>query len=1021
MKLSRRIFQFVVLVSVLGWTFAASPSTCYKCKHGDTCKPPKCVCCGKDMPLEKSKTPQMVFFTFDDAVNTYVASFYRKLFDANRRNPNGCPISMTLFISHANTVYSLVREFYQKGFEIASHSVTHSHPSMDTFKTEAGKQKENLAKKARIPKSEIQGWRSPFLEPMGDAQPNILQELGYEYDATLTISRRKQSEHAPLPFTLDYGWPYDCKINPCPKSAHRGFWEVPVVSVTDYLGEYDCVYVDGCNNPPPDEESAYNFLWENFNSYYKTNRAPFGINMHAAWFYVPERLNAMDRFIQDLLKLDDVYIVSVKQVIAWLKSPTPLEELKDFQPWSCANPRDRDAPKLHAKGYFANDEPKRNMVRAPSVPRPEIAHNVHGAHTHEQIVHSVHTHEQTHRRTNAHSSYQPRDSHPLQRSHNVHHSANRHSNTAQSHQSLGNSYIYQRMLRRKALREKSRTTSTTLPPPPVRQNHADLSLSIPTPPKQLIQQTKPRQHLNASPIYTWQSFLTNVVNNEPMQQKAATKPDQGTPLGLINRSSHSHNSHYQHGPSERHHQTPPKVHVPQLAGSNNQERHQHKSRAYNYVETTTQQHYFSFVQSNSNSIVPKVEKSNPVSPLTTTISPRSRDTTSSLRFEGQLGDENRNENSPFISSVREWIETQKKQANAGSGQRQSNVLFQSAGFRSLNTEQTTQRSNVDQDTTMGPSTTPTSPQTVMESPCKQGVNCKLPECFCKTTKYPTFMNPKDIPQIVYITIDGPINFLTYSKMKTLFKENRQNPNGCRIGATFFANGRGTSYRLANILNNDGIEIGMNGQQTTPYESSEGLQADINQQSDYLRTYAGISEENIQGWRSPQLSEEMNSNINVLRNKTLYDSSLVLKNQTGLNEDKPWPFTLDFLNCERENCSSKTSAGIWEVPIIPMKAQSDESCAYADKCRGPKTTQETVDYLMKNFNSYYERNRAPFGIHISRDWFYWYNNRNFAGLSDFIDKLLQKKDVYIVPVSKLLQWVKNPVSLSSVKSFASWSC
>lgn len=70
-----------------------------------------------------------------------------------------------------------------------------------------------------------------------------------------------------------------------------------VVFVIDYFGEYDCVYVDGCNNFLFDEELVYNFLWENFNSYYKINRVFFGINMYVVWFYVFERLNVMDRFI----------------------------------------------------------------------------------------------------------------------------------------------------------------------------------------------------------------------------------------------------------------------------------------------------------------------------------------------------------------------------------------------------------------------------------------------------------------------------------------------------------------------------------------------------------------------------------------------------------------------------------------------------------------------------------------------------------------------------------------------------
>lgn len=71
----------------------------------------------------------------------------------------------------------------------------------------------------------------------------------------------------------------------------------------------------------------------------------------------------------------------------------------------------------------------------------------------------------------------------------------------------------------------------------------------------------------------------------------------------------------------------------------------------------------------------------------------------------------------------------------------------------------------------------------------------------------------------------------------------------------------------------------------------------------------------------------------------------------------------------------------------MKVQSDELCVYVDKCRGLKIMQEIVDYLMKNFNFYYERNRVLFGIYILCDWFYWYNNRNFVGFLDFIDKLL----------------------------------
>lgn len=323
------------LIFLFGSYFAYDPAACIQCRESHMCNPPECFCCRDKMPLQTHTIPQMVFFTFDDAVNPQVANYYRKLFSPKRRNPNGCPISMTLFVSHRNTVYGLVKEFYKKGMEIASHSVTHSHMNTNTFIREAKKQKENLSKRAGIPSDKIVGWRSPFLEPVGDLQPSVLKDLGYEYDATLTMAKKTPKDKAITPFTLDFGWPYDCKIKPCPTKSHKGFWEVPVVSVKDYLDKYDCVYVDGCNNPPPTENLAYKFLWDNFQKYYTTNRAPMGINMHASWFYYPERKAAMDRFIKKLVTIDDVYIVSVKQVIEWLRNPTSLQQIKTFQPWQC--------------------------------------------------------------------------------------------------------------------------------------------------------------------------------------------------------------------------------------------------------------------------------------------------------------------------------------------------------------------------------------------------------------------------------------------------------------------------------------------------------------------------------------------------------------------------------------------------------------------------------------------------------------------------------------------------------------
>ena len=47
-------------------------------------------------------------------------------FNDYRKNPNGCPISATFYVSHEWTDYGLVQSLYSDGHEVASHSISHS-------------------------------------------------------------------------------------------------------------------------------------------------------------------------------------------------------------------------------------------------------------------------------------------------------------------------------------------------------------------------------------------------------------------------------------------------------------------------------------------------------------------------------------------------------------------------------------------------------------------------------------------------------------------------------------------------------------------------------------------------------------------------------------------------------------------------------------------------------------------------------------------------------------------------------
>lgn len=354
------VFILVLLPSIV-------TSVSSRCQQGRNCELPGCYCSTFKHEMDKAKIPQIVYFGFDDALTTVLPAYYDRLFNhTSKRNPNGCPIGMTLYVSHKYTQYQLVNRYYKEGHEIAVHSVTHSHiKTREDLQREADKQKKNIAKFAKIPLEDIIGWRSPFLETAGDDQADVLKGLGYKYDISLTFKKSKLSGQVPFPFTLDYGWTFYCQIKPCPTKPHSGFWEFPVNALMDFKDQYPCGYVDGCYNVPKTEDEAYRYLYQNFKSAYEGNRAPFGLHMHAGWFYTKYQLDGMDRFINELLKYDDVYIVPVRQALEWMENPTPINELDKLSTWTCLNPQQRPSSQ-----HLQQQQRPNMIVQQPPTPKP---------------------------------------------------------------------------------------------------------------------------------------------------------------------------------------------------------------------------------------------------------------------------------------------------------------------------------------------------------------------------------------------------------------------------------------------------------------------------------------------------------------------------------------------------------------------------------------------------------------------------------------------------------------------------
>ena len=104
------------------------------------------------------------------------------------------------------------------------------------------------------------------------------------------------------------------------------------------MNEMGCSMYDACTFPS-DEDDIADVFYANFMKHYSTNRSPYLLSAHSAWYQNSQaHENAMMTFMDRALKLGDVYFVAVKQAISWMQTPTPLSQLQDFKPWQCANP-----------------------------------------------------------------------------------------------------------------------------------------------------------------------------------------------------------------------------------------------------------------------------------------------------------------------------------------------------------------------------------------------------------------------------------------------------------------------------------------------------------------------------------------------------------------------------------------------------------------------------------------------------------------------------------------------------------
>ena len=160
------------------------------------------------------KVPQMITITFDDAINVNNVDLYNEIFNGVRKNPNGCDIKGTFFVSHKYTNYSAVQvnlievknvvcnfklskyqDMHRRGHEIAAKSITNNNNpdywtkgTTDTWAREMSGVRLIIDKFANITDNSVIGLRAPFLRVGGN-----------QFSPALRAARTEQPAVAEMP------------------------------------------------------------------------------------------------------------------------------------------------------------------------------------------------------------------------------------------------------------------------------------------------------------------------------------------------------------------------------------------------------------------------------------------------------------------------------------------------------------------------------------------------------------------------------------------------------------------------------------------------------------------------------------------------------------------------------------------------------------------------------------------------------------------------------------------------------
>jgi hypothetical protein len=118
------IILFVSLAKLCNSTAQQDSKEC----NSKNCVLPLCKCSNTDRPgnINLDDTPMMIAITFNGVVSSQYMKHIKKILNPIYKNPNGCPIQATFFVSNkgnGTTDYCVVQSLFNNNNEIAVGSV----------------------------------------------------------------------------------------------------------------------------------------------------------------------------------------------------------------------------------------------------------------------------------------------------------------------------------------------------------------------------------------------------------------------------------------------------------------------------------------------------------------------------------------------------------------------------------------------------------------------------------------------------------------------------------------------------------------------------------------------------------------------------------------------------------------------------------------------------------------------------------------------------------------------------------